>query len=155
MVSIRMRLTFIFLGVLAALLLTPIAMATAMSFTVQAGQEVTKTLNLAVDDHVQIRFTVTGQTTSALGFYVTDPAGNVKVTFGIIGNLNYAFVCSEQGEYGLHFSNIGSTEDKLVSLDYEVEHYMFGMPQMLFLTLIVVGICVVMVAVFILIGKTR
>jgi hypothetical protein len=155
MILIKKHLTCFFLGVIAILVLVSTVRATAMSFTVQAGQEVAKTLDLAVDDHVQIRFTVTGQTTSTLGFYITDPKGNVNVTWGSIGNLNYAFVCQEQGEYGLHFSNAGSSEDKLVSLDYEVGHYIFGMPQMLFLTLIVVGICVAAVAAFILIGKTR
>jgi hypothetical protein len=34
-------------------------------------------------------------------------------TFGTTGNVNYAFVCSEEGEYNLHFSNIASTEDRL------------------------------------------
>jgi multisubunit Na+/H+ antiporter MnhC subunit len=74
--------------------------------------------------------------------------------FGTTGNLNYAFVCSQEGEYKLHFSNVVSAEDKLVSLDYEVQHYIFGMQQNLFLTLIVVGICVAAKAVFVLMSKT-
>jgi hypothetical protein len=39
------------------------------------------------------------------------------------------------------------------SLDYEVQHYIFGMDQMLFLTLIVVGICVAGIAVFVAMSK--
>lgn len=53
------------------------------------------------------------------------------------------------------FPTFGSSEDKLVSLDYEVQHYIFGMPQMLFLTIIIVLVCVAAVAVFILMGKPR
>jgi multisubunit Na+/H+ antiporter MnhC subunit len=135
------------------LLLVPTVRATAESFTVPAGQEETKTLSLVVEDHVQIRFTVTGKATNLLDFYITGPQGNVMVTFGATGNVNYAFVCSQEGEYRLHFSNVASAEDKLVSLDYEVQHYIFGMQQTLFLTLIVVGICVAAVAVFILMSK--
>lgn len=129
--------------------------ATALSFTVRAGQVEIKTLNLVVEDRVEIRFTVTGQPTNALDFYITDPRDNVQKAFGSTGNVNYQFVCSEEGEYKLHFSNAGSTEDKLVSLDYEVQHYIFGMPQMLFLTLIILGICLTAVAVFVLMGKPR
>jgi len=135
------------------LLLILTVKAAAESFTIRAGQEEAKFLNLAVEDHVSIKFTVTGQTTSVLDFYITDPHGDIIKTFGNTGSVDYAFVCSQEGEYKLDFSNIASAEDKLVSLDYEVEHYIFGMPQMLFLTFIIVGLCVAAVAVFILMSK--
>jgi multisubunit Na+/H+ antiporter MnhC subunit len=153
MISTKKRLTFSLLAATMTLLLIPTANATAQSFTVHAGQEQTKLLNLAADDHVQIRFTVTGQATNVLDFFITDPNGNTIHNFGTTGNVNYEFVCSLEGEYTLHFSNAASAEDKLVSLDYEIAHYIFGMPQMLFLTLIVVGICIAAVAVFILMSK--
>ena len=153
MISIKKHLTCSLLAATIVLLLTPIVRATAESFTVRAGQEDTRSLNLATEDHVQIRFTVTGQATNVLDFYITDSHGNVMKTFGSTGNLNYAFVCSQEGEYRLHFSNVASVEDKLVSLDYEVQHYIFGMQQTLFLTLIVVGLCVAAIAVFILMSK--
>ena len=135
------------------LLLTFAVKAAAESFTVRAGQKGIKYLKLSVDDHVQIKFTVTGRTTSLLDFFIIDPHGDVMETFGSTGSVDYAFICSQEGEYKLEFSNIASTEDKLVSLDYEVEHYIFGMPQMLFLTFIIVGTCVAAVAVFILLSK--
>ena len=132
------------------LLLVPAARAVAQSFTVQAGQEETKTLSLVVEDHVQIRFAVAGKT---IDFYVTDPLGNRMVTLNAVGNANYAFICSHEGTYTLYFSNAGSAEDKLVTLDYEVTPYIFGMPQTLFLVLIACGLCVGAVAVFILMSK--
>jgi multisubunit Na+/H+ antiporter MnhC subunit len=135
------------------LLLIPTVRATAESFTVQAGQEEIRPLVLASEDHVQIRFVATGQAANALSFYITDPDGNAIANFGTTGNLNYPFVCSKKGEYEMHFSNAASTEDILVSLDYEIQHYILGMPQMLFLTLIVAGLCVAAVAVFILMSK--
>jgi hypothetical protein len=153
MMLIKKHLACSLLAAAIILLLVPAVRATAQSFTVRAGQEETKTLSLVIEDHVQIRFIVTGQATNVLEFYITDPHGNVMMTFGNTGNLNYAFVCTQEGEYGLHFSNVVSAEDKLVSLDYEVQHYIFGMQQTLFLTLIVVGICVAAIAVFILMSK--
>lgn len=76
-----------------------------------------------------------------------------KAAFDNVGNINYGFVCDEEGKYLMHFSNVGSSEDKLVSLDYEIQHHVFGMPQMLFLTIIIVVVCVAAVAVFILMGN--
>lgn len=153
MISIKKQLTCSLLAATIVLLLIPTVKATAESFTVRAGQEETKLLNLVTEDRVQIRFTVTGGTTNVLDFYITDPYGNVMETFGNTGSVSYAFVCSQEGNYKLHFSNIASAEDKLVSLDCEVEHYIFGMQQMLFLTLVVVGICMAAVAVFVLMSK--
>jgi hypothetical protein len=64
-------------------------------------------------------------------------------------------VCTDSGDYTLHFSNIESSTDKLITLDYEVEHYIFGIPQMLFLVLIIAAVCATAIAVFILMGKSR
>ena len=145
---------FILVGILLEVLVYP-AEATSMSFTVQASQEVTRPLDLAVEDHVTVKFIVTGRTSNVLDFYFTDPDGNVIQAFNGTGSVNFFFICSKEGTYELHFSNVGSSDDKLVSLDYEALHYIFGMPQMLFLTLVILGICLIMIAVFFLMGKPR
>jgi len=151
--AIGKRVTYLLLAASIIMLLVLTVRATTESFTVPAGEDETILLNLTTGDHVQISFTVTGITTNMLNFYITDPSGNTFEAFGNVGSLDYSFVCSHGGEYALHFSNAASTDDKLVSLDYEVDHYVFGMPQMLFLTLIVLAICMVAVAVFILTSK--
>jgi len=150
---INKRLACSFLAVAIVLLFVPAVGAVAQSFTVRAGQEETKTVSLVVEDHVQIRFTVIGKTVSTIDFYVTDPLGNGMVSLGTTGNANYDFICSLEGVYTLHFSNVASAEDKLVTLDYEVTPYIFGMPQTVFLVLIACGLCVGAVAVFILMSK--
>jgi hypothetical protein len=128
--------------------------ATSTNFTVHSGAEETKSISLAVDDRVLIRFTVVGQANSTLYFSITFPNGTVE-DFGRIGSFYYPFVCDAEGECVLHFSNAGFPEDKLVTLNYEVDHYIFGMPQMLFLVIIIVIVCVAAVAVFIFMGKTH
>ena len=65
------------------------------------------------------------------------------------------FITLTPAHLPLHFSNTFSSESKLVTLDYELEHYILGMPQMLFLALVVVAICVAALAVFILMGRPR
>jgi multisubunit Na+/H+ antiporter MnhC subunit len=151
--SIKKQPTCSLLAATIVLLLIPTAKATTDSFTVRAGQEVTRILDLAVEDRVLIKFRVTGGTSSLLDVNITDPHGGAVKTFSNTGSADYAFICSQEGEFKLSFSNIHSAEDKLVSLDSEVEHYIFGMPQMLFLTFIVVGTCIAAVAVFILLSK--
>ena len=142
------------LGFLFAILIQAVA-ATTATFSVAAGEEQTRKLNLAADDHVLIHFTVTGgQSGSTLEFHIVYPNGTVK-SYGAVGDFDHSFVCDRDGEYVLHFSNAGSSESRLVSLDYEIQHYIFGLPQMLFLTLIIVVFCVGAVVVFILMGKPR
>jgi hypothetical protein len=134
-------------------LFTVLVGATAMSFKVRAGEVQTRTVDLAVEDRVTIKFTVTEQTAGGLDSHIADPHGNTVKSFGSSGNVNYQFVCSEEGNYTMYFSNTSPTEDKMVTLDYEVQHYIFGIPQMLFMTLIIVGICMAAVTVFVLMGN--
>ena len=129
--------------------------ATAITFTVRAGEEERRVLSLVVDDHVAIRFTVTGQDVNVLDFYVTDPHGTVMQSLSGVGEATCDFICGQNGEYTMHFSNVGSSVNKFLSLRYGVDHYILGMPQMLFLTLVMVGICMAAVTVFVMMGRTR
>jgi hypothetical protein len=146
--SKKLLIHFVFV-VIAFSIIVRFAEATSMNFTVLAGEEKTETINLSVDDHVVIRFTIVG----SLHFYITYPNGTKK-DFET-SDFHDSFICDKEGECVLRFSNVGSTEDKLVALDYEIEHYILGIPQMLFLVIIIVLICVAAVAVFILMGKPR
>jgi hypothetical protein len=130
------------------------AKATSASFTVHGGEEITKVLKLTVEDHVLIRFTVVGAFENTIHFYLTYPNGTIN-DFNDKGDFRYTFVCDAEGNYILHFSNLASSVDKLVTLDYEIEHYIFGVPQMLFLTIIIAVICVIAVACFIFLSKTH
>lgn len=155
MTQIRRKL--IRLSLIAALLLVFIQLveATTKNFTVERGQGETILIKLVAEDHVSIKFTVLGQTEEkTLNFSIIDPHGNVIFERTNVGYVDYCFVCDEAGEYALHFSN-HSTEDKQVTLNYEIQHYTFGIPQMLFLTIIIVFVCIGAVATFVLIGKPR
>jgi hypothetical protein len=154
MIRFRKLLILLLLAQIVFLIIVQFAEATSMSFTVHAGEEETKTINLAVEDRVLVKFTVVGSSDNALYFSITYPNGTVK-DFGKRGDFHDSFVCDTDGECILHFSNTDSTEDKLVTLNYEIEHYIFGVPQMLFLTIVIVVVCVAAVATFILMGKPR
>jgi hypothetical protein len=148
----RESIRFLFI-VIVLVILVQLADATATSFTVPKGEEITRSISLVVEDRVLVKFTVVGQTASTLDFCITDPNGDVKVEYSNVGTVSCPFVCDEAGEYVLHFSNTDTSEDKLVTLDYEISHYIFGIPQILFLTIIIVLVSVAAVATFILMGK--
>jgi len=108
-------------------------------------------IELTVDDHVLIQFTVLGQSTNTLHFSLASPNGTVR-DFGEIGNCHFTFVCTAKGNYLLNFNNT-DLDEKSVTLDFEIEHYIFDMPQMLFMTLLIAVVCVGGVAVFIMLSK--
>ena len=147
--------TFVFFVIVIVLLaaFVGVSRATTLSMTVPAGEEVTRTINLAVDDHVLIQFTVVGQAgNDSVTFSLIFPE-NVTIDFGETGDVSYNFVCKSEGNYTLRFVNRDLTESKLVILGYEVEHYLLGIPQMQFLVLLIAALCVGMVALHVLMSK--
>jgi len=138
----------------ASSFIAQLATATVMSFTVHVHEEVTRILNLAVDDHVSIGLTtVSRENRGILDFWVTFPNGTIKISYGNVGGVRYDFVCEVAGEYTLHFANVGQSEDVLTSLNYDVGHYILGIPQTLFLMITIAVVCVFAIAVFVLTGK--
>jgi hypothetical protein len=132
------------------------ASATVMNLKIHGGQEAPLTINLQADDHFVIKYSVLGeQDDTTIDFYMTNPDQTVGITNPNSAGGTVAFVCTNPGDYVLHFSNGGSTIDKFVSIDYEIEHYILGMPQMFFLTIVIALLCVAAVAVFIFNSKTH
>ena len=128
------------------------AEATTESLTVKGGKIVTSQISLVVDDHVLISFTVVGGSDDTIVFSLVFPNGTV-MDFGQVGVLSHRFTSNVEGNFTLRFDNNDSTDSKLVTLNYEIEHYFFGMPQMLFLALFVILVCVAMVAGYILLSR--
>jgi hypothetical protein len=142
-IFIILALTFIFIG---------LSHATTTGFTLKGGEELTHPINLIVEDRVLIQFKVIGETSNTLSFSISFPNGTVK-EFGESGDFSYSFICDAEGEYTLNFTNNDQTENKLVTLNYEIDHYIFGMPQMLFMVIVIAVISVVGVAVFVGLSK--
>jgi hypothetical protein len=106
----------------------------------KGGGEVTHPINLIVDDRVLIQnkvISATADTSHTLLSSIIFPNGTVK-EFGEPSDFSYCFVSDAEGEYKLNFKNTDQTENKLVTLKYEIDHYIFGMPQMLFMVMLIV-----------------
>jgi hypothetical protein len=143
-----------FIIILALLVVLPaLAQATTGIITVQPEKEVKYPIDLALEDRVLIQFKVvggasTGETSNTIRFSLVYPNATEK-GFGVTGDFSYSFICDAKGDYTLRFVNDHLTEDKIVTLDYEVDHYIFGIPQMLFMVIIIAVVCVVGAAAFI------
>ena len=130
--------------VLIAFFVAPI-WATTLSIPVSAGEQVDQMMELKVDDHVRIQFNVLGADNSYISFSLVYP-NSTELNFGEAVSFSYNFICETKGEYKILFINNDLAENKLVTLNYEIESYMFGMPQTQFLIIFIAVICVVMVA---------
>lgn len=129
------------------------AQATTENFTVPPESEVTRSLSLHENDRVSIRFSVVAESDNGLNFYVTDPYGETVLRHEGVGQKSLSFLAEMAGTYILHFDNSHSSGDKMVTLNYDIEHLIMGMPQTMFLVLIIVGVLVVAIATFTLMGK--
>jgi len=85
-------------------------------------------------------------------FSLTFPNSTTK-ELGEVGVFSYGFVSDSKGECVMHFVNDDLSDSKLVTLDYEVEHYTFGIPQLLLYVLVVVGLCLGMVVVYVVMAR--
>jgi hypothetical protein len=141
-------LVFLGLGVV----FTGIANATTLNLTVPPGGNLDRSLDLASDDRVLIQFAVVGGTSNTLQFSIVFPNGTTR-DFGESGDFSYSFVSDAQGQCTLHFRNNDLTAEKTLTLNYSIDHYVFGMSQNLFMTLFIALVCVVLVAGFVLLSK--
>jgi hypothetical protein len=142
-----------FLLVLLALFTISIGTAEAATASLQipAGQEVTHSFELVPEDHVDIRFSVVGQP-SFVRFSLTFPNSTTK-EFGETSVFTYGFVNDVKGECVMHFVNDDLSENKLVTLDYSVEHYTFGIPQLFLYVAIIGGLCLVAIVAYALMSR--
>ena len=128
---------------------TGVVDAAAQTFTVSAGKEVIKTIGLNEGDVVSGRVNVVGGSSNVIKFYVTDPNGNVVVRFDKASATDFGFTASKTGTYSLHFDNTSSDSDKTVTINYDTQHYILGMPQEYFYVFVVLFIGLLGVMVFI------
>ncbi len=145
-----------FLGLLLVIgliiIVTNIAQAATQSFNVEAGKDVERIIDLAAGDLCSISLRVTGAETSKLHFYIILP-NSTTIDYGETSQLTIELSTKVEGECQLHFDNTHSESAELVTLTYSTEHYIFGIPQMLFLLIAIGVLLLFVVAGYIAMGK--
>ena len=124
------------------------------SFWIEAGEDVSRMINLSVDDQVLIKFsTVWAAEANTIGFSIVSPNGTIA-DFGEQGTFSFSFVSTEKGQYTLHFINQDDAERKLVTLEVRIGHYVFGMTANLFWLVLIAVISIVGTIVLVILTKT-
>ncbi|MCW4055511.1 MAG: emp24/gp25L/p24 family protein [Candidatus Bathyarchaeota archaeon] len=133
-------------SLIALVLLAGVVNAYSSTFELPAGNSVTKEVDLNAEDVVSGRVTIVGK---AINFSVSDPVDTVISNYTVNGHLDFSFTAAKVGTYRFSFENLYSEEVTFVTLNYNVQHYIFGFPQEFALLFIIVGVAVVGVVIFI------
>jgi hypothetical protein len=126
--------------------------AATESLNVQAGEESVRKIDVSAGDHVRIDLTVLSSSPSSMRFQIVFSDGATE-DYGASSSYNVSFVSGVKGVCELHFDNTNSSIAQLVTLNYEIEHYYFGIPEIPFLMLVIVVLLLCIVAGYIIMGK--
>ena len=117
---------------------------TNISFTIQPLEERTITLSLRLDDGVSGSFSTVSDDGTGVNFRVTDPYNNTILHYEDALQKSFSFTAEAEGDFQLHFDNsLSAAYRKTVSLNYDVTHYILGLPQEQFLMIVVVAVAVI------------
>jgi hypothetical protein len=134
-------------AVISALILTGITeltLGTNSSFTLQPLKEHTITLSLQETDGVSGSFSAVSEDETGVNFYVTDPYNNTILHYDNVLQRSFSFTAEVNGNFQMHFDNsLFEAYSKTVSLNYDVTHYIMGLPQEQFLMIVVLAVAVI------------
>ena len=137
---------------ISTLTLAGSSQATTESLNIQAGKESVRTVNLAAEDKIRITFTLVSHTSGDFHFWMVFP-NSTKRDYGETTQTTISFSSEVKGTCEMHFDNSNSSENQLVTLNYEIEHLIFGIPQIPFLLIVVTFFLLCIIAGYIIMGK--
>jgi hypothetical protein len=132
--------------------MTATVQAATKSLNIQAGEDSVRKIGMSAGDHMRISFTVLSQSPSSFRFWTVFPNGTTR-DYEESSSYNISFASDVQGECELHFDNSNSSNTQLVTLNYEIEHYYFGIPEIPFLIIVIGILLLCIVAGYVVMGK--
>jgi hypothetical protein len=140
------------LAVLGVIVLTGalgVAYGTSASFTLEPLKEHTITLDLKETDSVLGSFSTVSNDETGVNFYITDPYNNTIQRYDNVLQRSFSFTAEVDGRHQLHFDNsLSADSHKTVSLNYEITHYIMGMPQEQFLFILIAAVALIGIFLF-------
>jgi hypothetical protein len=116
------------------------------SIQVPARGTETRTVDMNKGDQISGRVSIVGH---PLNFSISGPDGQVILNNTLTNPMDFQFTAPTTGSYNLHFENLFSDEMKFVTLNYNVQHYIFGVPQEYMILFFIVGIALVALVVYV------
>lgn len=124
--------------------LTVLVTAGNANFVVQPEKEHVITLSLQETDSVSGSFSVVSDDDTGIDFYVVDALNDTVLRHTNVKHQSFSFTAEATGDYQLHFDNsVSSNYEKTVALNYNVTHYIMGIPQEQFLFLVVAAVALI------------
>jgi len=121
-----------------------VVVADNANFVVQPQKERMITLSLQETDSVSGSFSAVSDDETGINFYVIDPQNKTILRFDNVKQKSFSFVAEATGNYQLHFDNsVSSVYHKTVALNYNITHYIMGMPQEQFLFLVIAAVALI------------
>jgi len=129
--------------------LTVFVAADNANFIVQPEKEHVITLSLQETDGVSGSFSVVSDDDTGIDFYVVNALNDTVLRHSKVKHQSFSFTAEATGDYQLHFDNSASSGyEKIVALNYNVTHYIMGMPQEQFLFLIIAAVALIGIMLF-------
>ncbi len=133
-------------GIFIFNLLVGFALASTENFQLLAGDKKTVKVEMSKDDRISGSVIIVGET---IAFSVTDPENNIVLNQTVTGPLEFQHTAEKTGTYNLHFENLLHDKDVSVTLNYNVQRYIFGFPQEFIMLFIIVGIALIGIIIFV------
>lgn len=139
------------LAVIASLfVLVEIVVSDNANFVIQPQEERIVTLSLQKTNSGSGSFSVVSNDDTGIHFWVIDPKNQTALRFNNTQQRSFSFVAQTTGNYQLHFDNsISSDYTKTVALNYDVTHYIMGLPQEQFLLVVIAIVALIGVVIYV------
>jgi len=150
--QLRKGSIFLFLLLTFSLLATVCSVvADTGTYPIQPLQQQTIKLNLNNGDSVTGTIVVNGQ--GMIDFWISDPQGMNVTNYSNAGQTSFSINAQTSGTFTFHMFNPSADSSISVTINYNPNYTILGMPQELFLLLVIVGIALLLVVVWALSSK--
>jgi len=146
MVAKSMKRVLAVLCLLLFVLLCGFANAYSATIELRGREREPIDVNLNEGDEVSGRITLVG---NAINFSISDPDNKIILSYTVNEPTDFRFTATKTGKYCLCLQNLYSDDIKFVTLNYNVQHYIFGFPQEYILLFVIVGFALVGVVIFV------
>ena len=127
-----------------------IAVGDNASFELQPLKDRIFTLNLKETDSVSGSFSVVSNDQTGINFFVIDPYNNTILQYDNVSYRDFSFIAESDGSYQMRFDNsLSSAYSKMISANYNVTHYIFGIPQEQFLFILIAIVALIGIVLFV------
>lgn len=120
------------------------------NFVVQPHEERVITIKLQETDSFSGSFSVVSNDDFGVDFSISDPGNQTTLIYSNTKQKSFSFTAEMTGNYQLHFDNPESSElVKTVALNYNVTHYIMGLPQEQFFLVVIAIVALIGVVVYV------